>query len=77
MNFSRNLFSTFLVAIFGAIVLGGTRTIELGSGLPSMAGDLAGGFSRVFFAAAIGLSVAFLNLLLLEERPLKASVASD
>lgn len=77
MNFSRNLFSTFLVAIFGAIVLGGTPAIELGGGLASMAGDLAGGFSRVFSAAAVSLSVAFLSLLLLEERPLKTNVVAD
>jgi EmrB/QacA subfamily drug resistance transporter len=77
MNFSRNLFSTFLVAVFGAIVLGGAPAIELGSGLPPMAGDPAGGFSRVFFVAATSLSVAFLSLLLLEERPLKTNVAPD
>jgi EmrB/QacA subfamily drug resistance transporter len=76
MNFSRNLFSTFVVAVFGAMVLGGTPAIELGSGLP-MAGDPTEGFSRVFFAAAISLLVAFLSLLLLEERPLKTNVASN
>ena len=39
-----------------------------------MAADPAGSFSRVFYAAAISLSVSYLNLLLLEERPLKTTL---
>ena len=67
MNFSRTLYSTMLIAVFGAIVLTGVpagTTAALGAAA-------ADGFRRVFFAAAASLTVAFVGLVLLEERPLK------
>ena len=67
MNFSRTLYSTMLIAVFGAIVLTGVpagTTAALGAAA-------ADGFRRVFFAAAASLTIAFVGLVLLEERPLK------
>jgi MFS family permease len=72
MNFSRTLYTTMLIAVFGAIVLAGTpagATAALGAAA-------AAGFQRVFFAAAASLSVAFLGLLFLEEKPLLDREAS-
>jgi EmrB/QacA subfamily drug resistance transporter len=65
MNFSRSLYSTMLIAAFGAIVLTG---VPAGAALGAGAVD---GFRRVFFAAAASLTISFLGLVLLEERPLK------
>jgi MFS family permease len=67
MNFSRTLYGTILIAIFGAIVL---------AGVPHEASDAltagADGFRRIFFAAAASFAVAFVGLVLMEEKPLKA-----
>jgi EmrB/QacA subfamily drug resistance transporter len=70
MNFSRTLYSTILIAVFGAIVLS-----DLPSGTPSasFSAEAAEGFSRVFFAAAGSLAIALVGLVLLEEKPLKTS----
>ena len=67
MNFSRNLYSTMLIAAFGAIVLTG---IPAGT-TAALSVAAAEGFRRVFFAAAASLTIAFVGLVLLEERPLK------
>jgi EmrB/QacA subfamily drug resistance transporter len=67
MNFSRTLYSTMLIAVFGAIVLTGVpagATAALGAAA-------AEGFRRVFFAAAASLAISLVGLILLEERPLK------
>jgi len=67
MNFSRSLYTTMLIAAFGAIVLTGVpagTTVALGA-------DAAEGFRRVFFAAAASLAISLVGLILLEERPLK------
>ena len=70
MNFSRNLFATMLIAVFGAMVLGGTPAGEsLRGELAASAG--AGGFGRVFFAAAASFAVAFIAIVLIEEKPLQ------
>jgi MFS family permease len=66
MNFARNLLSTVLVAVFGALVLatppeGGTQIAVIS----------AGSFGRVFLAAAACLSIALVAIIILEERPLK------
>jgi MFS family permease len=71
MNFSRTLYTTMLIAVFGAIVLTGVpagATTTLGAAA-------ADDFRRVFFAAAASLTVAFLGLLLLEEKPLQSREA--
>jgi MFS family permease len=68
MNFTRTLFGTFLIAVFGAIVLAGTSP---GEGASLAQHSLAAGFSRVFYAGAASFAVAFVALLLMEEKPLK------
>ena len=73
LNFFRTLGGAIIVAIFGAIVLGGrpdgagVTTLE---GLASAHGDLAPAFHWVFIAAAICLAIAFFSLLAVQERPL-------
>jgi MFS family permease len=72
MNFSRTLYTTMLIAVFGAIALTGVS-----SGASSALGAAAAeGFRRVFFAAAASLAVAFVGALLLEEKPLESREAS-
>jgi MFS family permease len=68
MNFSRNLYATMLIAVFGAIVLAG---VPAGTAA-ALGATAAEGFRRVFFAAAASLVVSLLGLILLEERPLKS-----
>jgi EmrB/QacA subfamily drug resistance transporter len=73
LNFFRTLGGAIVVALFGAIVLGG---IGDGSGVVTLDkiaaghGDLAPAFRWVFIAAAICLAISFLCLLVIEERPL-------
>ncbi len=75
MNFSRNLMCTIMVAVFGALVLGGATDVLTAStaGLPPVGS--AEGFTRVFLAAAAAQSVALLMLFMLEEKPLHTDVA--
>ena len=64
MNFSRNLYATILIAVFGAIVAAGAP-----------AGAALGGadaFGRAFFVAAASLAVAFVALVLMEQKPLQS-----
>ena len=69
MQFSRNLYCTFLVAAFGAIVLAGAP--EIGAAmLPEYSAD---GFVRVFYAAAASFAVALVAVALLEVKPLQTS----
>ena len=76
MNFSRNLYATMLIAVFGALVLGGAAAGQpLGSAIG--AGDPAQAFSRVFFAAAASMSVALIALAIMEERPLQTGAELD
>ncbi len=70
MNFSRTLYGTILVAIFGAIVLAG---LPAGEATAALTAEAAEGFRRVFFAAAASFAVAFVGLVLLEEKPLKTN----
>jgi hypothetical protein len=78
MNFSRNLYATMLIAVFGAIVLAGTPAGQaLGGALQAGAGQGAEAFGRVFLAAAASMSVALIALLALEEKPLKAGAELD
>jgi hypothetical protein len=76
MNFLRNLFTTMVVAVFGAIVLkGGAAGPIAGGPANSIAIDqAAAAFSRVFFAAAISMTVAAVALFLLAEKPLQTNV---
>ena len=78
MNFFRALGGAVAVAAFGAIVLSGVAArgaagagLEiLLAGLTVSAAEMAGVFRWVFAAAGAGLAVAWLALLLMEERPL-------
>jgi MFS family permease len=69
MNFSRTLYATILVAVFGAFV----TDLSAGSGAAS-APLAVTGFQMIFLAAAASLSIAFVATLLLEEKPLRTSV---
>ncbi len=70
MQFSRNLFATILVAVFGVLVLAGAA-----GGPGALAQYSAEGFQRVFFAAAASFAVALIAVILIEEKPLQTSHA--
>ncbi len=72
LNFFRTLGGAMVVAVFGAILLGGIGG-HAGVTLETIAaghGNLAPAFHWVFIAAAACLCVSFLCLLVIEERPL-------
>jgi MFS family permease len=80
MNFSRNLFATVLVAVFGAIVLSGVPVVEtIGSlgAIRTLAGTPPQTFSYVFFTAAGTLTIALISMLLLEEKPLQTTTPGE
>jgi EmrB/QacA subfamily drug resistance transporter len=74
LNFFRSLGGAIIVAIFGAIVLGGgsdgAKIVSLES-LAAAHGDLAPAFHWVFIAAAICLAICLACLIAVEERPLR------
>jgi hypothetical protein len=76
MNFSRNLYATMLIAVFGAIVLAGT---VVGQPLDSalQAGISAPAFGRVFFVAAASMTIALIAIVLMEEKPLQTGAELD
>ena len=77
LNFFRTLGGAIIVAVFGAIVLGGVDDGSGGVTLEKLAaghGDLAPAFQWVFIAAAICLGISFMCLLAVEERPLHGPV---
>lgn len=66
MQFSRNLYATMIVAVFGALVLVGI------AGEPAAASQYSvDGFTRVFYAVAGSFAIALIALALLEEKPLQ------
>jgi hypothetical protein len=77
MNFSRNLFSTIMVAILGALVLAVTSSLGPGAGsglsgaLPTGSADAVEAFRRMFFAVAACLSIALVAVIMMEQRPLR------
>jgi EmrB/QacA subfamily drug resistance transporter len=74
MNFTRNLYTTMLIAAFGAIVLAGANAGEA----PAMASaQTAAAFRQVFIVAAISLSLALIAIMLIEERPLMTNAERD
>jgi MFS family permease len=83
MSFSRNLFTTMMVALLGTIVLAATSAIEpgtagqFGGAPPPGAAEAARAFSRAFFFAAACLAAAFAALVLLEELPLRTGIAPE
>jgi MFS family permease len=84
MNFCRNLLSTMLIALFGAIVAG-TASVTAGGVAPGSldvalnpeAALAAQAFRRVFFMIARTLTIALIAVLLLEEKPLQTGVAAE
>jgi MFS family permease len=73
LNFFRTLGGAIVVAMFGAIVLGGVSEgspVMTLDKLVSGRGDLGPAFQWVFIAAAICLGISFSCLLGVEERPL-------
>jgi len=71
MNFSRNLYATMLIAVFGALALGNSLAGEsLRGALAGAAANAAEGFGRVFLVAAASFSIALIAIIVMEERPL-------
>ena len=64
MQFSRNLFATMLVAVFGVLVLAGT-------GGPAVSQYSVDGFVRVFLAVAASFAISLAAVILLDEKPLE------
>jgi EmrB/QacA subfamily drug resistance transporter len=78
-NFFRALFSSLVVAVLGAIVLGGLGGVT-GMSLEMLArsasaGELAYAFRFVFMAAALVLAFGLTFTIAMEERPLKGPAA--
>jgi hypothetical protein len=67
MQFCRNLFCTIFVAVFGAMVLVATGGAD---GTAPVVGYSAEGFDRLFYVAAASFCVAFVAMVMLEEKPL-------
>jgi EmrB/QacA subfamily drug resistance transporter len=65
MQFSRNLFATMLVAVFGALILTGSGTVAATQ-------YSVEGFVRVFLAVAASFAVSLIAMVLLAEKPLEA-----
>ncbi len=77
LNFFRTLGGAIVVAVFGAIVLGGISDTSGVMTLEKVAAghrDLAPAFHWVFIAAAICLAISLACLLAVEERPLHGPV---
>jgi EmrB/QacA subfamily drug resistance transporter len=70
MQFSRNLFATMVVAVFGVIVLTGA-----GDAAAAASQYSAEGFSRAFFVAAGSFAIALIAVVRLEEKPLQTAHA--
>jgi EmrB/QacA subfamily drug resistance transporter len=71
MNFTRSLYATVLVAVFGALV----TDISAAGGVVAATGPLAAaGFQMIFLAAAASLAAAFVAMWLLEEKPLRTAI---
>ena len=76
MNFSRNLYATMLIAVFGAIVLAGT------SAGPSPGDAVAGAgaahaFGRAFMVAAASMAIALIAIAVMDEKPLQTGAELD
>jgi EmrB/QacA subfamily drug resistance transporter len=67
MQFSRNLFATILVAVFGAIILSGVSQV----GGRAIGQYSVEGFVHVFLAIAVSFAAALAAVVLLDEKPLE------
>jgi hypothetical protein len=70
LNFFRLLGGALVVAVFGAIVLGGSGEQVGSSSLEAQPAEVAMAFRFVFLAAAVFLAIALACLFAVEERPL-------
>ncbi len=79
MNFTRTLVATILVAIFGAIVFADVPLHGSAASLSQsvVAGTSVQSFAYIFLVAAGMLTLAFIALLMLEEKPLLATLPSS
>jgi len=66
-QFSRNLFATILVAVFGAIILSGVSQV----GGRAIGQYSVEGFVHVFLAIAVSFGAALAAVVLLDEKPLE------
>jgi hypothetical protein len=74
MNFFRALGATFIVSVYGALVLAGgplTRGAPTGAGLAGP--NAAEGFRFVFAATILCLAIALAFILAFKERPLRGA----
>jgi predicted MFS family arabinose efflux permease len=77
MTFSRNLYITMLIAVFGAIILAGVPVrSELEPGA-ALAAQSAQAFGWVFMVAAASLAAALIAMLAMEERPLRTGAEAE
>jgi Major Facilitator Superfamily len=76
MNFMRTLMSTILVAVFGAVVLANVPVAGPADTLPSRVLDGASTvtFMHVFIGIACTMTIAFIAMLMIEEKPLEAGM---
>jgi MFS family permease len=76
MNFARTLMSTILVAVFGACVLANVPADETANSLSSRLLDGASvlTFTHVFVAIACTMTIAFIAMLLIKEKPLETNI---
>jgi MFS family permease len=77
LNFFRTLGGAMVVAVFGAVVLGGMGEHSEAMTLERIAAghsDLAPAFHWVFITAAVCLGISCLCVMLIEERPLHGPV---
>jgi hypothetical protein len=68
LQFSRNLYATMIVAVFGVLVLAATSDTLAGT----TSQYTVHGFVRVFIAVAASFAVSLAAMLLLDEKPLEA-----
>lgn len=80
LSFTRNLLSTLVVAVFGAIILAGVGPQAAGPAAPEGLAPLVGsaaGFAGVFYVAAGSLAISLVALLLAKQKPLQTGLAND
>lgn len=74
IGFFRQLGGALLVAVFGAILLGGHTLSGAAQAVP--ASDLVARFAWMFVAAAVAFALALILLWMMEERPLRGRPAA-
>lgn len=79
LNFSRSLGSALVVALFGAILFGGTgeyNGVSAEALTHASGSDLVSAFRYIFVAAAVILAISAALFAAIEERPLRAVMPS-